>query len=86
MVVGLHSDFTQIAELALGGFWRVWIVSFKLMSLELQVIEGIDFKTSIAPRRLRIAVNELRLRQLQQLSGLNEMSTLNGSGGRECPA
>jgi len=47
----------------------------------LEVLESIDLKSSVTSVRFWIAINEVRLGELEEVSGLDEMSTLHGSGG-----
>jgi hypothetical protein len=66
----------------------VWVRSLTLNTLTLDVSEGIVHETTVAAHvslSLR-AVNKLLLRVGVELLGSNELSTLDGSGGRESPA
>lgn len=65
---------------ARAGLRNVWVVRLKLLAVGLQIVEGVDLKTSIATRRFWITINKLGLGELQELSSSNEMSSLNCSG------
>jgi len=66
----------------------VWVSGLELDSLGLNVLEGVVHKTTIAAHVSVAAgaVNELLLRVGLQVSGGDELGTLDGSGGGESPA
>lgn len=74
-VVGLDADFTHgfgsLASLVLA---LVRIVGLKRDLVILSVLEGPDFETAVATRVARlgvIAINEMLLRKLKELTSLN---------------
>ena len=64
----------------------VWIVSLELLSVGLGIGEGVVLPSTSASVGRGIAVNELLLGEGEESSGLDEVVSLNGSGGREGPA
>lgn len=80
----------NLSERSLGlastGSGNVWVVFFELLSVLFSILESIDFETSVTSAGSCVTVDELRFRELEELSGLDEMSTLHSSGGGESPA
>ena len=64
----------------------VWIVSLELLSVGLGIGEGVVLPSTSASVGSGVAVNELLLGEGEESSGLDEVVSLNGSGGREGPA
>lgn len=64
----------------------IWIVALKNLSVLLNVLHTILGKTTLATVADVIAVNELLLSELDEVSGLNSVMTLNVGSGSERPA
>lgn len=85
--VGCNSDNSLgFAGFARSSLSNVWVRSFELHWVGHSILESVSFHTSIATTTLGIAINELRLGELEKRSGLDEVSTLHGSSGGEGPA
>jgi len=86
-LVGLHVNLSGV----LGGLARsisggVGVVVLEVLSLLLGVLEGVLLPSTVASVGGVVAINELLLGEGEEVSGGEEMSTLNGSGGGEGPA
>lgn len=64
----------------------VWVSGLELLLIALKIVHGVLLETTIAALRLFVTINQLLLGEGEELSGLLEMSSLDGSGGREGPA
>jgi len=73
----------SVASTTSGG---IWVVSLRNERVGFNVLEGVVHKTTIASLINMVAVNELLLRKGSQSTGLDEVGTLNGTGGGERPA
>jgi len=85
--VALHIDRTQ----GIGGFallvnTGVWVVRLEFLTVGLGVDEGVLLPSTIATVGGGIAINELLLGKLDELTSGIEVGTLDGAGGREGPA
>jgi hypothetical protein len=82
--IGLDIDmsgvFLLLAALVLG---LVGVVGLEVLSVPLSVDEGVGLPSTIASSGSGVAINELLLGKGEESSGLEEMSSLDGSGGRE---
>ena len=68
------------------GLGSVRVRLLKFLWVYFGIIESPYLKTSIASTGFWIAINELLLRELDELSCLEEMLSLHGGGGGESPA
>jgi hypothetical protein len=66
----------------------VWVVRLELNTELLNVLEGLVHETTIATlvTELLGAINELLLREGEEVTILDGIETLKGTGGRESPA
>lgn len=80
--VVLNGDFALLlGELARSVSSLVWVGFLKLLTMVLSIDEGILLPSTIATIRGGIAVDELLLRKLEEVSSLDGVDTLDGSGG-----
>jgi len=85
--ISLDVDLSGVlGSLARLGSSLVGVVALEVLSLLLGINEGVGLPSTIAASGFSVAINELLLREGEELSGLDEVLTLNGSGGRESPA
>ena len=54
---------------------QVGVVSFKFFRMLLRVLHGVLLETSIASQRVSVAIDELLLREADELSSLDEVVT-----------
>ena len=64
----------------------IGVVALEVLGLLLGVDESVGLPSTVASVRLGVAVNELLLGKGEESSGLEEVGTLDGSGGGESPA
>lgn len=64
----------------------VWVVSHQFIWVSLQVVEGRVLPTTVAAERGLVARDNLLLGELEELAGLEEVSTLDGADSGEGPA
>ena len=64
----------------------VWVVSHQFIGVGLQVVEGRVLPTTVAAERGLVARDNLLLGELDELAGLEEVSTLDGADSGEGPA
>jgi len=72
--------------LAALGSGSVGVVRLELLSVLLGVGEGVGLPSTVASVGSGVAVDELLLGEGEELSGLDEVVSLDGGGGREGPA
>ena len=85
--VGGNTNLTLGGRVLAGSIsGSVWIVSLELLSVGLGIGEGVVLPSTRASVGSGVAVNELLLGKGEESSGLDEVVSLNGSGGREGPA
>ena len=68
------------------GSGGVWVITLELLEVGLEVSEGMGLPSTIASVRGGVAGDDLLLGKGEELSGLEEVSTLNGASGGESPA
>ena len=85
--VGLNVDLT-LGLVVLAGTLSgsVWVGTLELLTVGLDVVEGVGLPSSLASVRGGVAVDDLLLGEAQKVSGGNLMVSLNGGGGGESPA
>lgn len=64
----------------------VGVVRLELLSVGLEVVEGVALPATVAAVRGLVAGDDLLLGEGEELTGLEEVGTLNGAGGGESPA
>ena len=85
--ISLDVDLSSVlGVLARLGLSHVDIVFLEVLSFLLGINEGAGCQSTIAAFGIGVAINELLLGEGEELSGLDEMLTLYGSGGSESPA
>ena len=94
--VGLNVGVRADEDLLLGGIGLagagdtgsrgVGVVTLELLGGLLEVLEGGVLPTTVATEGGLVAGDNLLLGEGEELAGLQEVSTLNGAGGRESPA
>lgn len=68
------------------GLGGVGVVALEVLGVLLGVDESVGLPSTVASVGLGVAINELLLGEGEEASGLDEMSTFDGSGGGESPA
>ena len=68
------------------GSGGVWVITLELLKVGLEVSEGMGLPSTGASVGGGVAGDDLLLGKGEELSGLDEVSTLNGAGGGESPA
>ena len=85
--VGLDLDLALGGRVLAGSVSSgVWVVGLELLSVRLGVLEGVSLPSTGASIGGSVAVDELLLGEGEESSGLDEVVSLNGGGGREGPA
>ena len=86
--VGLGADNTlRLVIGALSALGNIWVIRLGLERVSLGVTNGKSTETTIASHLWKIiAVYELRLGEGNEISGGDEVSTFEGTSGREGPA
>ena len=85
--IGLDINFTRVLGSSAGLVSSlVCIVVLEVLSLLLGVFEGVRLPSTVASIGGGVAINELLLGEGEEVSGGDEVSTFNGSGGGESPA
>ena len=85
--VGLHVNLTLVlGVLARSVSGGVDVIRLEVLGILLSVVEGGMLPSSIATIGDGVAVNELLLGEVEELSGGDEVSSLDGAGGGEGPA
>lgn len=90
--VGVARDLDLLEGLVRGagaggaGARGVWVVRVQFIGVGLQVVEGRVLPTAIAAEGGLVAGDDLLLGEGDELTGLEEVSTLNGGDSREGPA
>ena len=64
----------------------VWVSGLELLKLGLEVGEGVGLPSTLASVRGLVAGDDFLLGEGEELSGLEEVSTLDSAGGGESPA
>ena len=64
----------------------VWVVGLGVLSVGLEVSESVGLKSTVATHGVGVAGDEFLLGKRDELSSLEEVSTLVGEGGGESPA
>jgi len=84
--VGSNTDDTVGLSLAVSVSSGVWVLGLDLLLGLLEVFPSPLLPSTGAAIRLGVTVNELLLSKLDELTGLDLVVSLKGSGGRESPA
>jgi hypothetical protein len=85
--IGLDINFTGVLGSSAGLVSSlVGVVVLEVLSLLLGVFEGVRLPSTVASIGGGVAINELLLGEGEEVSGGDEVSTFNGSGGGESPA
>ena len=90
VLVGSNTDLTKggiiFAGTGLSVSRGVWISGLELLELALEEGEGVGLPSTGASIRGLVAGDDFLLGEGEELSGLEEVSTLNSAGGGESPA
>jgi len=90
VLVGSNTDLTKggivLAGAGLSMTRGVWVSGLELLELGLKVGEGVGLPSTVATVRGLVAGDDLLLGEGEELSTLEEVSTLNSAGGGESPA
>lgn len=64
----------------------VWVGSLEFLTVGVEVVESVRLPSTLATVGGGVAINDFLLGKGEESSGLDEVGTLNGGGGRESPA